>query len=62
MRLILGQSVDKMAVENRIVFGGLKSHRCPVEGEAFWGVMADFRPIDMKFGVEVEFDELNDYP
>ena len=24
--------------------------------------MSDFDPIDMKFGMEVEFDELNDYP
>ena len=24
--------------------------------------MSDFDPIDMKFGMEVEFDALNDYP
>ena len=24
--------------------------------------MSDFGPINMKFGVEVEFNELNDYP
>ena len=24
--------------------------------------MSDFNPIDMKFGMEVEYDELNDYP
>ena len=26
------------------------------------GVMSDFGPIDMKLGMEVEIDELNDYP
>jgi len=25
------------------------------------GVISDFGPIDMKFGIEVEFDVLNDY-
>ena len=24
--------------------------------------MSDFNPIDIKFGMEVEYDELNDYP
>ena len=62
MRLILGQSIDKMAVENPFVFGGLKSYRCPVGGRGVLGVVSDFDPIDMKFGMEVEFDELNDYP
>ena len=37
-------------------------HRCPVGGRGVLGVMSDFRPIDMKFGMEVEFDALNDYP
>ena len=27
-----------------------------------FGVMSDFGPIDMKFGMEVEFDILNNYP
>ena len=26
------------------------------------GVMSNIGPIDMKFGMEVEFDALNDYP
>ena len=26
------------------------------------GVMSDFGPIDMKFGMGVEFDAFNDYP
>ena len=52
MKLIFGQSVDKMAVESPIVFGGIKLHRCPVGGRGVLGVMSDFGPIDMKFGME----------
>ena len=62
MKLIFGQPVDKIAVESPIVFGGIKSHKCSVEGRGVLGVMLDFYPIYMKFGMEVEFDELNDFP
>ena len=62
MRLIVGQSVDKIAFECPIVFGGIKSHRCPVGGRGVLGVMSNIRLIDMKFVMKVEFDELNDYP
>jgi len=62
MRLIVGQSVDKIAFESPIVFGGIKSHRCPVRWRGVLGVMSDFDPIDMKFGMEVEFDAFKDYP
>ena len=34
------------------------SHR----GQGVLGVMLGFDPIYMKFGMEVEFDELNDFP
>ena len=47
MRLIFGQSVDKMEVENPIVFGGIKSHRCHIGGQGVFGVMSDFNSIDM---------------
>jgi len=30
-------------------------------GRGVLGVMSDFGPIDMKFDIQVEFDELNDY-
>ena len=61
MRLIFGQSVDKMEVENPIVFGGIKSHRCPVRGRGVLGVMSDFDPIDTKFSIEVEINAVEDY-
>ena len=53
MRLIVGQPVDKMAVESPIVFGGIKSHECPAGGRGILGVMSDFGSINMKFGMEV---------
>ena len=62
MKLIFGQPVDKMAVKSPIVFGSIKSHGCPVGGRGILGVMLDFDPIQMKFGMCVEFDELNDFP
>ena len=61
MKMIVGQPVDKMAVESPIVFGGIWSHECPAGGRGVLGVMSDFGPIDMKFGMEVKFDILNDY-
>ena len=60
MRLILGQLVDKIAVESPIVFGGIKSHGCPIGGQGILGVISDFNSIDMKLGMEVEIDALND--
>ena len=62
MRLILGQLVDKITVESPIVFGGIKLNRCLIGGRGVLGVMSYFGPIVMKFGMEVEIDELNDYP
>ena len=62
MKFILGQPVDKMAVESPIVFGSIKSHGFPVRGRGVLGVMLDFDSIHMKFSMEVEFDELNDFP
>jgi len=38
------------------------SHRCLVGGRGVLGVMSDFNPIDMKFGMEVEFNQYNDFP
>jgi len=32
------------------------------KGARSFGGNADFNPIDMKFGMEVQFDELNDFP
>jgi len=61
MRLIFGQSVDKLGLESPIVFNGIKLHRCPVGGQGLLRVMSDFSRIDMKFGMYVEFDALNDY-
>ena len=62
MKLILGQPVDKMAVESPIVFGSIKLHGFPISGRDVLGVMLDFDSIHMKFSMEVEFDELNDFP
>ena len=61
MRLILGQPVDKIAVESPIVFGGMKSHGCPIVARRF-RVISDFGPIGMKFGMKVEIDALNHCP
>jgi len=36
-------------------------HECPAWGRGILGVMFDFGPIDMKFGMVVEFDILNGY-
>ena len=60
--MIFGQPVDKIAFESPIVFGGIQTHGCLVGGRGVLGVTSDFSPIDMKFDVEVEFDELNDNP
>ena len=62
MKLIFGQPVDKIAVESPIVFGIIKLHECPVGGRGALGVMLDFDPIHIKFSMEIEFDELNDFP
>ena len=62
MRLVFGHPVDEIEVESPIVFGGIQLHGCLVGGWGVLGVMSDFGPIDMKFGMEVEFDALNDYP
>jgi len=56
MRMIFGQPVDKSGIENPIVFNGIKSHECPIGGRGVLGVMPDFDPIHMKFGMEVAFD------
>jgi len=56
MSLIFGQSVDKIVVDFPIVFGGTTSHECPLGVRGVLGVMSDFDTIDMKFGMEVEFD------
>ena len=61
MKLIFGQPVDKIVVENPIVFGCIKSHGCLIGRRGVLGVMSDFDLIDMKFNMKVEFDELNDY-
>ena len=61
MRLIFGQSVDKIAVESPIIFGGINSQGCPVRWQGILGVMSDFGPIDRKFSMEVEVDALNYY-
>ena len=62
MKLIFDQSVDKITVESPIVFGGIKLHDCPVGGWGILRVMPDSDPIYTKFGMVVEFDELNYYP
>jgi len=62
MKLIFGQPVDKIVVKSPIVFGSIKSHRCPVGGRGVFGVMLDFDLIYMKFNMCVEFYELNDFP
>ena len=60
--MIFGQPVDKIAVKSLIVYGSIKSHGCPVGGRGVLGVMLDFDPIYMKFGMCVEFKKLNDFP
>ena len=62
MKVLFGQPVDKIAVESPIVFGSLKSHGYPVGGRGILGVMLDFDSIHIKFSMEIEFDELNDFP
>jgi len=62
MKLIFGQPVDKITVQSPIVFGGIKSHDCPVGWPGILGVMLDFDPISIKFGMEVAFVKLNDFP
>ena len=62
MKLIFGQPVDKITVESPIVFGGIKSHRCPEGGRGILGVMLDFDRIYTKFGMEVKYDVLKDFP
>jgi len=62
MKLIFGQPVDKIAVESPIVFGGITSHECLVGRRGVLVVMSDFDLIFMKFGMEVDFDELNNFP
>ena len=62
MRLILGQPIDKIAVESPIVFGDIKLHGCPIGGRGILGVMSDFYAINMELSMEVEIDALNDYP
>jgi len=62
MKLIFGQPVDKMAVETPIVFKGIRSHGCSVGRRGILEVMLDFYPIYMKFSMDEEFDELNDFP
>ena len=62
MRLIFGQPVDKIEVESPIIFSDIQTHGCLAGRRGVSGVMSDFGPIDMKFGMGVEFDELNDYP
>ena len=61
MRLIFGQPVDKIAVESPIVFGGIKLYDCPVGLRGVSGVMPDSDPIYIKFGMVVEFDEINHF-
>jgi len=51
-----------MALESPIVFGGITSQGCPIGRRGVLGVMLGFDPIYMKFGMEVEIDELNDFP
>jgi len=53
MKLIFSSSVDKIMVESPIVFGGLNLHECPIGERGVLGVMSDFGPIDMKFGMQV---------
>ena len=62
MKLILSQPVDKITVEIPIVFSDVKLHVCLKGGRGDLGVMSDFSLIDIKFGMEAEYDILNDYP
>ena len=62
MRIIFDQPVDKIAVESPIVFRDIKIHECLIEGRGVSGVISDFVPINMKFGIKVEFDEINHFP
>ena len=60
--MFIGQPVDEIEVEILIVFGGIQSHECLVGGRDVLGVMSNCDPINMKFGMEVEYNELNNYP
>ena len=62
MKIIFGQPVEEVAVESPIVFGGMKLHEGPIWGRGVLEVMFDSDLIYMKFGMEIEFDVLNDFP
>jgi len=50
-------------VENPIVFGGVSSYECLVGGARyFWCFRPDFDWIEMKFGINIEFNVLNNFP
>ena len=51
-----------MEIKNPIVFDIISSHQCRVGGRGKLGVMSDFNPIEMKFGMQVEIDVLNSIP
>ena len=53
MRLIVGQSVDEIAVESPIIFSGIDLHGCPVGGEVFGGNVRYCRA--RRFGGDVRF-------
>ena len=51
-----------MEIKNPIVFGIISSHQCRVGGRGNLGVISDFNLIEMKFGMQVEIDVLNNIP
>ena len=51
MKLIFGQSLDKIVFEDAIVFGDIASYGWLVGGRDILGVTSDFDPIYMKFGM-----------
>jgi len=60
--LILGKHLVKVEIKNPIVFGVISLHQCRVGGRGNLAVMSNFNPMEMKFGMKVEFDTLYNFP
>ena len=52
----LRQTIVNVEIKNPIVFGIINLYQCRVGGQGNLGVMSNFNPMEMKFGMKVEFD------
>ena len=51
-----------MEIKNPIVFGIINLYQCRVGWQGNLGVMSNFNPMEMKFGMKVEFDTYTNFP